>query len=82
MKELQTILGTDIPLSTRGIFYACRFDGKEIKVVGECLFDSAFDALEAYANIPNPESQVAMGATFVALIIELHKLHANMKDPV
>ena len=84
MKELQTILGTDIPLSTRGIVYLCIFNYEELtlKVVREILCDCSFDALNLHANIPNPESQVAMGETFDKLIINLHRLHKNMEDPV
>jgi len=81
MTELQTILGTDIPITTRGIFYACYFNGDTIIVIGEKLFDSAFEALEAYANIPNPESQMVSGETYDELIKNLHRLHKNMKDP-
>ena len=81
MKELQTILGTEIPITTRGIFYVCFFDRKRITVVQEALYDSAFDALNVYANTPNPESQLVTGKTYDELIINMHKLHKNMKDP-
>jgi len=82
MKELQTILGTDIPLTTRGIVYLCYFDNLSLKleVCNEILCDNAGEALDLYANIPNPESQLATGETFNELIINLHKLHENMKD--
>ena len=82
MKELQTIKGTDIPITTRGILYLCDYNYRtcSLKVLREILFDEAFDALEAYANIPNPESQVAMGGDFNELIREVHKLHQKMHD--
>jgi hypothetical protein len=82
MRELQTILGTDIPLSTRGILYLCRFNpiAMTIRVVGEKLCDSGWLALELYANIPNPESQLVTGKTYDELITKLHKLHEDMKD--
>jgi len=84
MKELQTILGKDIPLTTRGILYLCNFDFRKltITVFAEKLFESAWYALDAYANIPNPESQLVTGKTYDELITKLHKLHEDMKDPV
>jgi hypothetical protein len=84
MTELQTILGTDIPINTRGILYLCKFDyeRKEIAVTGEVICEKAFKALNLYANIPNPESQLVTGKTFDELITNLHQLHKDMKDPV
>lgn len=79
---LKTKLGKDIPVTTRGILYGCNFDGKKITVFGELLFDSGFDALNAYANIPNPESQLVTGKTFDELIRGLIDLHKKMEDPV
>jgi len=82
MKELQTILGTEIPITTRGIVYLCQFDYQKMKltVCREILCERAGDALNLYANIPNPESQLVMGATFDELIINLHQLHEDIKD--
>ncbi len=85
MKELQTILKTDIPKSTRGILYLCVLDRRtpKLEVVNEMLFNSAFAALQCYANIPNPESQLVMCNSdegYNELIKELHILHKNMKD--
>jgi len=82
MKELQTILGTDIPINTRGIVYLCRFDEASLTldVTGEIICEKSYDALNLYANIPNPESQLAMGDTFDEFIITLHKLHKDMKN--
>jgi len=83
MKELQTIKGTNIPQSTRGILYLCIFDQKAMKftVARELLFDCAFECLQHYANIPNPESQMMSGKTYDDLIKEVHTLHENIKDP-
>jgi len=81
MEELQTISGTDIPLKTRGILYLCDFSNGVLTIIGEVLFDSVFNALQAYANIPNPESQMVSGKTYNDLIKKLHQLHSNMKDP-
>ena len=78
--ELQTKLGTEIPVSTRGILYLCELnkEAKTITVKGEALFDCAFEALECYANIPNPESQLVTNKTYNELISSLHRLHKDM----
>lgn len=80
MNELQTILGMEIPITTRGILYLCKLKDDTLIVHRELLFDSASTALMYYAEIPNPESQLITGKTFDELIINLHKLHENIKD--
>jgi len=41
---LKTKLGTDIPITTRGILYLCNYNykTKRIKVVDEMLFNDSF----------------------------------------
>jgi hypothetical protein len=82
MKNPTTILGTPIPESTRGILYLCYFDieKKTIQVTQERLYVNSFHALDAYANIPNPESQLVTGKNFADLILNLNMLHNNLKD--
>jgi hypothetical protein len=82
MNELKTILGKDIPIETRGILYLCHYDSSKPKltVLQEILCLSAFEALELYANIPNPESQLVTGKTFDELIKNLHRLHEDIVD--
>tara|TARA_R110000772_G_C13018516_1_gene410275 strand:- start:180 stop:476 length:297 start_codon:yes stop_codon:yes gene_type:complete len=79
---LKTKLGTEIPLSTRGILYLCEYKYGEntLTVHEERLYDSGFEALNAYSNIPNPESQLITGNTFNELITELIQLHKNIKN--
>lgn len=77
---MKTILGTDLLKSTRGVLYLCHFNGTTIIVITEILFTSSFMALEAYANIPNPESQLVTGKTYEEVCEELEILHANMKN--
>lgn len=77
---LKTKLGLDIPVSTRGILYLCAYSGNEITVFKELLFDDAYTALNYYAEIPNPESQLVTADTFDQLISELVILHKNMED--
>lgn len=83
MDPLKTILGTDIPIETRGIVYLCHYDydKKTLTVCREIFFNSAFDALNLYSNIPNPESQIASGKDFNSFILELSQLHSRMQDP-
>lgn len=82
MNELKTILGKDIPTNCRGILYLCDLDYQNhtLAVFSEMLFTSQSSALNAYANIPNPESQVVMGKTFDELIKENEKLKLNIKN--
>lgn len=81
MEELQTISGNPIPIHIRGILYLCETDGFTMYVTQEHLYSDASLALVMYANIPNPASQLVLGETYDELIINLHKLHKNMKDP-
>jgi len=81
MKELQTKMGTDIPLNIRGIFYLCEYNHSrhpKLTVVDEALFENSFDAVNTYANTRNPESQLVTGKTYDDLISNLHILHKNM----
>lgn len=79
---IKTISGVEIPKDTKGIVYLCEFDetALTIKVTHEILCDTQFRALDCYANIPNPESQIVMGKTYEELCQNLEKLHKNMKD--
>lgn len=81
-KLSKTILGTIIPPNTKGIVYLCEFTESElvIQVTHEILCDTQFRALDYYANIPNPESQIVMGKTYEELCTNLEMLHKNMKD--
>ena len=80
---MKTFLGTEIPPEIRGILYLCHYDHKvnTITVGREMLFTRAFDALEAYANIRNPESQMAGGGTKEEFEKDLESLHTNLNDP-
>lgn len=77
----KTALGKDIPTTTRGILYLCELNrkSKTLTVEREILFDNSLSALNAYANIPNPESQLVTGKTYDELINELNTLHECMK---
>lgn len=80
MKKVQTILGEDIPITTRGILYLGTLHATHLEVTKTMFFDSVFESWQAYANIPNPESQLVYGDTFDELINSLNLLHKNMKD--
>ena len=60
----------------------CHFRNMTFEVTGEVLCDDAHQALDLYANIPNPESQLVTGKTFDELITNLHQLHKDIKDPI
>jgi len=78
---LKTFLGKEIPLSTRGILYICKLYPNRLEVIHEVFFDSAYEAIQAYANTPNPESHMASGKTFDEMIKELIILHRNLRNP-
>lgn len=79
----KTFLGEDIHPDTLGIVYLCKYDfnAPSIKVTRELQFKTPFEALEAYANIPNPESQMASGKTQEEMLKQLDSLHKNLNDP-
>jgi len=78
-----TFAGTIIPESVRGLLYICQYDyvTKTIEVCNAIAFDRAYDALQAFANIPNAESQLAMGGTREEFVADLTKLHDNLNNP-
>lgn len=78
MEQIKTKLGTTIPETTRGIVYLCEFKNMTLIVTNEILCDNAGVALNLYAEIPNPESQLVMGKTYEELISNLELLHKNM----
>jgi hypothetical protein len=81
---MKTILGTEIPKTTRGVVYLCHLDflvePAKLNVIREILCEDSFHALTLYAEIPNPPSQLAYGNTYEELCNKLEILHKNMKD--
>lgn len=80
---MNTFLNEEIKPDTLGILYLCDYNytPPSIKVVREIQFKSPFEALEAYARIPNPESQIVSGKTQSELFRELESLHKNLVNP-
>ena len=78
-KLLQTLDGIEVELTTRGILYICELSDEGIEVGRSIQFESSFDALNAYANTRNPESQLITGETYDELIKNMHTLHGMMK---
>ena len=83
MDLFKTIDKKDIPISTRGILFLCAldFEHKKIKIIKELVYDDASEALNAYANIHNPESQLIDARTFQELIEKRKRKLEDMKDP-
>ena len=79
---MKTKLGSEVPKSCKAILYLCDFDYKnmKLKVIGERAYNNTFDGLQAYANIPNPESQLVTGKNYFDLCKNLEILHKNMED--
>lgn len=80
---MKTLLGTILPLSARGVLYLCEYNRETLtlKVVREIIYGNSFHALNDFANIRNPESQVALGSSYEELCLELEKLQTNMLNP-
>jgi hypothetical protein len=83
---MKTLLGTKIPENILGVFYVCNYVADHmdptIDVAAEVLFEDPGAALNAFAETPNPESQLATGATHDLMLRELEMLHKRMSDPI
>lgn len=79
---MKTLLNNDVNFTTRGVLYLCELKNDELRILNDVQFHSAAHALEAYANIRNPESQLALGSTYEELCDELMKLHERVFDPI
>jgi len=77
---MKTKLNIEIHLNIRAILYLCELTSNKLEVVRELFFTDAFEALETYSNIPNPESQLVVGNTYEELLDKLEKLHKNMES--
>jgi len=80
---METVLGEPIKEDTVAILYLCKFNKtlNTMSVKYEAQFNNRSSALQSYANIPNPESQLVTGKTREELKNNLKRLHDNMKDP-
>ena len=80
---MKTFTGQDIPEDARGIVYICLYNHEEltIEVLRSIICSTAGSALDIFANMPNPESQMAMGKTQEEFEKDLTTLHENMEDP-
>ncbi len=78
---MKTLLGTELPETTRGVFYICELHSNSITVIQEFISDNSFEMLEKYANTRNPESQLAIGKTWEELNDVLDALHRDMANP-
>lgn len=80
---MKTFCNEPIKPDTLGILYLCKYEHNppSITVVREIQFDDPFNAVIAFSEIPNPESQVATGYDQVQLFKELEQLHTNLNNP-
>ena len=80
---MRTFLNNPIHSSAIAILYLCEYNHttKTIKVVKEMQFKNQFEALDAYSNIPNPESQLAAGKDKPSFEYELALLHSRLNNP-
>ena len=80
---MKTFLGNPIKDSTLGILYLCNYleNPPTLTVFKEIQFESGAEALDAYANTPNPPSQLAAGKDKKSFEVQLSTLHARMNNP-
>lgn len=80
---MKTKLNNLILSDTLAVLYLCKYDinSKKLNVIKELQFHDSYIALQMYANIPNPESQLVTGKTNDELVDNLKRLHENMEDP-
>lgn len=63
------------------VFYQPNYKDKTIKEISRTEIMSSGQALEVYANTPNPASQVVFGETLKDIEDELKTLEENIKNP-
>lgn len=77
---MKTITNVKIPDNTLGLLYLCDYKNETLKVIKILFFDNPYSALEAFCEIPNPPSQLAMGETKEEFQKELDALHNKMRS--
>ena len=81
-KPLLTFNGELIQATTIAVLYICTYNTRDytIQVTRAMQFSNQMNALNAYANIPNPASPLATGKTREDFEADLFKVHMNLKD--
>lgn len=79
---MQTLNGTKIPQGTKGLLYLCDYDYEtaDLTIMSTIAFDNESDAINAYSNIPNPASQLAVATKNMTFEEALTYLHLKMND--
>jgi hypothetical protein len=78
---MKNLLGVELNQSTVAVLYLCKLKKDKLEVFRCIEFDDSFNALQAYSNIPNPESQMASGKDKKSFERELEILHERMLNP-
>lgn len=80
---MKTLLGEKIDPKCRGLVYFCDYNYNDatLDIIGCVQFESPSQAIMVYSEVPNPESQIAMGGTKEEFEEELIQLHKRMQDP-
>lgn len=75
---MKTLLNEDILDDTLGILYICDYQYPKLNVIKTLQFDDPSIGLHYFCEVPNPESQLAMGDTKETFEKELTELHKHM----
>ena len=75
--------GNIVPLEAKGLIYLCKYHygpPARLEIKKTIYFQSPSECLEAYCNIPNPESQMACQTKSSSFQEELKKLHNRLNN--
>jgi hypothetical protein len=64
------------------VYFFATTDDQKLLPTGCTEIIDGFDALEIYANTPNPASQIVYGVTHQQLLLNAMKLMRDIEDPV
>jgi len=80
---MKSYLDQELLHSTVAVLYICKYNytHNTMKVTGVIEFSNPGTALNAYSNIPNPESQLASGKDKESFEKELNALHKRLNNP-
>ena len=82
MLVMETLFNEKIDPTVRSVVYLCDYDYKTKTLIPResYMFDDWREGLRFYADTPNPPSQIAYGADYESLCLNLAFLHRDMAN--